>query len=398
MEGGGGTGASFCAEKNVIKNKGDFQNSIKCLQSGTSGWKLRTRLDTPTCLSAAKITPSGTPKNNNQRNQQQHFAAQKTKPSNDFYKNIGSCQLVARLHFAARKQLKRGEFEVARHVYRKALELTYFQYARTFLLWGLLEQRAGRVEMARTLFNVGLRIHPQNDALHCACGLMESKLGIDREAAAQRHLMCAYKLNPNKHRALLNWKRFGLQATPGVLNVSSNSISNSNPYPPATQGAQIEFTTALPFDFQRDDWLTLVEHTYVAAISAATGTDTKNVRVLDVTFLNNDVHVHTQVSFVADISYRRQTEGAPRRKLASNIPRELALRDVPGARLVRPQEQDWSSLRGDVGALHATPAQQAAAARQWVAEESGRLTSEVGACQGWQMEKTLKLVQSLYED
>ena len=60
-------------------------------------------------------------------------------------------------------------------------------------------------------------------------------------------------------------------ATPGVLNVSSNSISNSNPYPPATQGAQIEFTTALPFDFQRDDWLTLVEHTYVAAISAATG-------------------------------------------------------------------------------------------------------------------------------
>ena len=30
--------------------------------------------------------------------------------------------------------------------------------------------------MARQIFNLGIRIHPRTDALHCACGLMESKL------------------------------------------------------------------------------------------------------------------------------------------------------------------------------------------------------------------------------
>jgi hypothetical protein len=39
-------------------------------------------------------------------------------------------------------------------------------------------------KVARTLFNLGTRIHPRNDALHCACGLMESKLGHSRAAEA----------------------------------------------------------------------------------------------------------------------------------------------------------------------------------------------------------------------
>ena len=56
-------------------------------------------------------------------------------------------QLLARLHFAARKQVKNGNLDVARNLYRKALQLTNFQFARTFLLWGLLEQRANRIQV-----------------------------------------------------------------------------------------------------------------------------------------------------------------------------------------------------------------------------------------------------------
>ena len=55
--------------------------------------------------------------------------------------------LLARLHYAARKQVKRGNLALARQLYRKALQLTDFQFARTFLLWGLLEQRAKRIRV-----------------------------------------------------------------------------------------------------------------------------------------------------------------------------------------------------------------------------------------------------------
>ena len=65
--------------------------------------------------------------------------------------------------------------QVARLLYREALLSTDFQYARTFLLWALLEQRAGRIPVARALFHLGSRIHPQDDSLHCACGSFRSE-------------------------------------------------------------------------------------------------------------------------------------------------------------------------------------------------------------------------------
>ena len=73
------------------------------------------------------------------------------KPSSSSSSSSGyETQLLARLHFAARKQVKSGNLDVARNLYRKALQLTNFQYARTFLLWGLLEQRANRIQVLPT--------------------------------------------------------------------------------------------------------------------------------------------------------------------------------------------------------------------------------------------------------
>ena len=51
--------------------------------------------------------------------------------------------------------MKRGNLRVARLLYREALLAANFRYARTFLLWALLEQKAGRIDVARQLFNLG---------------------------------------------------------------------------------------------------------------------------------------------------------------------------------------------------------------------------------------------------
>lgn len=87
-------------------------------------------------------------------------------------------------------------------------------------------------DAARMFFRIGSRIHPTDDRLHCAWGLMESKHGHPSDAV--RHLMCAgispfsplniqnpflecadgliswyayaVRLNPTRHKNLLKWK------------------------------------------------------------------------------------------------------------------------------------------------------------------------------------------------
>ena len=123
------------------------------------------------------------------------------------------------LHFAARNEIKRDKLEVARKLYAKAFKTSSLQYARTFLLCALLEQRSGNIEKARSIFRIGSHLHPQDDALQCAFGLMESKHGHPSDA--QHHLITAVTLNPKRHQALLRWK--GLKNV-GQINVTSAAL------------------------------------------------------------------------------------------------------------------------------------------------------------------------------
>lgn len=79
---------------------------------------------------------------------------------------------------------------------------------------------------------------------------MESKIP-SRAAAARRHFLCAFRLNPERHRALLNWKRFNaLEAG----DVSQRQGSRDGRHGrDVVDGVRIEFTTSLALAI--DEWL-----------------------------------------------------------------------------------------------------------------------------------------------
>lgn len=120
-----------------------------------------------------------------------------------YHYHMPACE-VSTLHFAARNAIGRGKLGIARKLYVEAIKKSESSFARTFLLGALLEQRCGDIEKARMFFRIGSRIHPTDDRLHCAWGLMESKHGHPSDAV--RHLMCAVRLNPTRHKNLLKWK------------------------------------------------------------------------------------------------------------------------------------------------------------------------------------------------
>mmetsp|Transcript_17827 Transcript_17827/g.35895 ORF Transcript_17827/g.35895 Transcript_17827/m.35895 type:complete len:245 (-) Transcript_17827:121-855(-) len=112
---------------------------------------------------------------------------------------------VARLHFAARKQIKHQRFELARHIYETAVEFSGGQHGRTFLLWALLEQRCGEFDRARSVFRQALEYHPHSDQVAMAWGLLESKRGLPQRAKLL--LERAAALNPSRNTAVKRWKR-----------------------------------------------------------------------------------------------------------------------------------------------------------------------------------------------
>ena len=83
---------------------------------------------------------------------------------------------------------------------------------------------------------------------------MESKIP-SRAAAARRHFLCAFRLNPERHRALLNWKRFHALET-GDMSQGQGSRDDRQGWArerDVVDGVRIEFTTSL--DLAMDEWL-----------------------------------------------------------------------------------------------------------------------------------------------
>jgi len=108
---------------------------------------------------------------------------------------------VARLHYAAWRNIKQDKLERARLLYQKALD--FGDHARTFLLWALLEQRAGCPDESRRVFRAGVERHRMDPSLVQAWGLLESKLGQARCATLLLKRCCA--LNPESR--VLRWRR-----------------------------------------------------------------------------------------------------------------------------------------------------------------------------------------------
>lgn len=130
---------------------------------------------------------------------------------------------VSTIHFAARKAIGRRKLDLAQKLYSEAIAKSHSSYARTFLLSALLQQRCGDIDRARMFFRIGSRIHPTNDQLLCAWGLMESKHGHPHECV--RLLTSAVRLNPTRHKALLKWK--GLKSI-GSIKPSSRVLDQIN--------------------------------------------------------------------------------------------------------------------------------------------------------------------------
>uniref|UniRef100_A0A7R9UDI7 Tetratricopeptide repeat protein n=1 Tax=Pinguiococcus pyrenoidosus TaxID=172671 RepID=A0A7R9UDI7_9STRA len=124
---------------------------------------------------------------------------------------------VTRLHSRARAAIRDGQYDLATELYNSILyrmprrgDVSPATIERTYLLLALHEQRKGRVDVARRIFNEGIVHFPHSTKLLVALALMESKNGyVDK---AIKLVKKAAVRNPERCAMVLKWKIFQPEA------------------------------------------------------------------------------------------------------------------------------------------------------------------------------------------